>query len=295
MHDTGPGHPENSGRLVEVIAALKTCDYADQLVIKDAPMGEDEHILRAHTQTYLDIIKESVPQSGYSALDGDTTMSPDSLKAAYRAVGAACTSVDTIMAGEHSTVFCAVRPPGHHATRSRPMGFCLFNNIAIAALYALEEKGVERIAIIDFDVHHGNGTQDIVQEEGRIFYASTHQSPFYPGTGYEDEKGVGNILNIEMPAGIGSEAYRKEFSEKLIPALKVFDPELLLISAGFDSHEDDPLAQMRLDEDDFHWIGQQLHKIAQDHCSGRSISMLEGGYNHQALADSAVSYLRAFV
>lgn len=295
-HDTGPSHPENAGRLSAILDALKSCGYADRLAFIDAPMGAEENILLAHTPEHLNTVKDSIPKSGYDFLDGgDAVVSPGSLDAAYRAVGAACASVDDVLSGKYSGAFCAVRPPGHHAERNQPMGFCLFNNIAIAALYALEHHKLARVAIVDFDVHHGNGTQDIVQADKRILYISTHQSPFYPGTGRESEKGMGNILNIELPASTDGEAYRDIFSRKVIPALENFKPEFLLISAGFDAHKHDPLAGLNLSEEDFAWIGEQLSTFARNFCHGHAVSMLEGGYNHKALAASAVAYLRAFI
>ncbi len=296
-HDTGSMHPENAGRLSAILKALKNCNYKDQLEFIDAPLGTDDNILLAHTQDYLNEIKNSAPVSGSIYLDGgDTVMSAGSLDAAYRAVGASCAVVDLIFSSDYTSAFCAVRPPGHHAERNRAMGFCLFNNIAIAALYALKHKNLQHVAIVDFDVHHGNGTQNIVWQDKRILYISTHQSPFYPGTGKEDEHGsVGNIVNVELLAGTNGKAYREAFSQKVLPKLESFKPELLLVSAGFDGHKDDPLAEMNLTEEDYHWIGMQLSNFAQNFCNGNIISLLEGGYNHEALAASVVAYLRPFV
>lgn len=295
-HDTGPGHPENAGRLTAIMNALRDCDYAENLDFLDAPPCEDAYIAAAHSEDYLEKIRALAPEDGSIYLDGgDTVMSPGSLEAAYRAAGAGCAAVDAVSGGSYETAFCPVRPPGHHATRQTAMGFCIFNNIAIAALYALEHKGYERVAIVDYDVHHGNGTQDIMTGENRCLYVSTHQSPFYPGTGREDERTGDNIVNVELPSRIESAAYRKAFSERVLPALEKFRPELLFISAGFDAHVDDPLAQVRLTDEDYGWIGSQLCNFAINFCHGKSVSMLEGGYDHAAISRSAVAFLAPFV
>jgi acetoin utilization deacetylase AcuC-like enzyme len=293
LHDTGPGHPENPGRLVSILEALKICDFAHKLEMIDAPLGDMEDILRAHGREYFDSIEEAAPAKGIIYLDGDTVMSPGSYNAARRGVGAARAAIDTM--DKYDTVFCAVRPPGHHAERDRAMGFCLFDNVAIAVLYAIEVKKFERVAIIDFDVHHGNGTQDIFEQDGRVLYISTHQWPLYPGTGHPAEKGVGNILNIPLEAGTRGEEYRKAFELHIVPALEKFQPELLLASAGFDAHREDPLAGLGLTEEDFGWTGQFMRDFAKKHCKAPVVSFLEGGYNHRALADSVVAYLRAFI
>jgi acetoin utilization deacetylase AcuC-like enzyme len=290
-HHEGPGHPESPARLHVILDALKTCDFADKLEIIDAPSAEDDLLLLAHSQGHLDHIRESLPVSGYAHLDADTAMSPDSFRAARRAAGAGCAAIEAIIAGKYKTAFCAVRPPGHHATRNRAMGFCLFNNIAIAALFALQRHNVSGIAIVDFDVHHGNGTQDIIEPEKRILYISTHQSPFYPGTGYSQENRPNHILNLPLPQGTDGKAYRKVFVESVMPALEQFAPELLLVSAGFDAHRDDPLAGLQLTEDDYRWIGQQLITIANTYCGGKVISFLEGGYNLDVLGSSVMAYL----
>ncbi len=292
-HDTGFSHPECAERLRVILDALETCAYANQLRIIEAPPARDDAILLAHTQDYLDYVRTSSPSSGYSYLDADTVMSPESLQAALHAAGAGCAAVESVMAGKHQVAFCAVRPPGHHALAERAMGFCIFNNIAITAFFALRHHGLSRIAIVDFDVHHGNGTQAIIAPEKRILFISSHQSPFYPGTGYANENQENHILNLPLSAGTNGKAYRKIFMESVIPALEKFKPELILVSAGFDAHRHDPLASLRLTEEDYQWIGQQLNNIATKHSGGRIISFLEGGYNLDVLGSSVTAYLSA--
>lgn len=291
-HDTGPGHPEQSARLSVVLAALKEASYADKLGFIEAPPAREEDLDRAHD--YAAALRAAAPAEDRIFIDGDTVMSPGSLKAALHAAGAGVAAVDSLLQGEAKTAFCAVRPPGHHATRDRAMGFCLFNNIAVAALYALEKHDIQRIAIVDFDVHHGNGTQDIVAGDKRLFYISTHQMPLFPGTGRKEENVDGHILNLPLPAGVDGADYRKVFTQRLLPPLESFAPELLLVSAGFDAHRDDPLAGLALAEEDYRWIGDRLRLVADRHCGGRSISFLEGGYNLQHLAESVVAYLEAW-
>lgn len=294
-HDTGPSHPECAERLVAIMDALKNYPFSDKLEIIKAPLGTYEQILLAHTKGHLQFIKDSAPTTSPVYLDGDTIMSQGTLKSALRAVGAGCAAVDDVMDGKYSSAFCAVRPPGHHATKTQSMGFCIFNNIAIAALYSLKKYKLERIAIVDFDVHHGNGTQDILEHEKRILYISTHQSPLFPGTGESYETGVGNIINLPIASGTNGRQYREIFAAKILPALEQFQPQLLLVSAGFDAHHDDPLAGLNLVEDDYHWIGEQLHNVANKHCQGKVISFLEGGYNLDVLGKSVVAYLQAYI
>jgi acetoin utilization deacetylase AcuC-like enzyme len=237
----------------------------------------------------------AVPASGHAAIDADTVLSAGSGEAALRAVGAVCAAVDAVMDGEATNAFCAVRPPGHHAEPLRPMGFCLFNNVAIAAQRARQVYGLERAAVIDFDVHHGNGTQAMFEEDPRLFYASTHQSPLYPGTGAASETGVGNIVNVPLRPMSGTVEFQRAFNEAILPALEEFRPDFLFISAGFDAHRRDPLAQLDLVEDDYAWVTQRLAGVAARHCRGRLVSTLEGGYDLAALGASAAAHVRALM
>ncbi len=293
-HVTPYGHPERVDRLKAILAALKDPDF-DALDRREAPRAPDEAILRAHDADYLAEIKAVAPEKGMVALDADTSMSPGSLEAAYRAAGAVVEGVDLLMSGAAGNVFCAIRPPGHHAERDRAMGFCLFSNAAIAALHAVEAHGLNRVAIMDFDVHHGNGSQHILQAEPRVMYTSTHQWPLYPGTGAARETGVGNIVNAPLPAFAGSDAFRAAMNGVILPAIDGFAPELVIISAGFDAHRDDPLANLRLVEDDFAWATERLCDIADDSAGGRVLSTLEGGYDLQALARSTAAHVKVLM
>jgi acetoin utilization deacetylase AcuC-like enzyme len=236
-----------------------------------------------------------VPESGHRGIDADTILSPASGRAALRAAGAVVAAVDAVIAGEADNAFCAVRPPGHHAEPGRAMGFCLFNNIAVGALRAREAHGLARVAVIDFDVHHGNGTQARFAEDASLFYASTHQFPLYPGTGAPSETGVGNIVNVALPPMSGSQQFRLGMTRTILPALDAFRPELVLISAGFDAHRSDPLAQLMLEEADYIWVTERLLDIARQHAKGRVVATLEGGYNLAALAASAAAHLRVLM
>ncbi len=290
-HVTPPGHPERVGRL-EVILDLLEDPAFDALVREDAPMGEIPDVLRCHPESYIDRVRSAVPTEGWRALDADTHLSPGSLKAALRAVGAACRAVDAVMAGEATNAFCATRPPGHHTERETPMGFCLFGTIAIAAKRALDHHGLQRVAVVDFDVHHGNGTQDLLWSEKRSLFVSTHQSPLWPGTGDRHETGAhDNVLNLPLPPGTDGPAYRAAFERMVLPALDDFAPELVLISAGFDAHRADPLAQMRLVEEDFAWVTRAICDVADGHAGGKVVSTLEGGYDLPALAASVAAHL----
>ena len=291
-HDPGPHHPESPPRLRAVLAALDKIDGLDR---REAPRAERAVIGRVHDAAYVERILAAAPATGRVHLDPDTAMSPGSAEAALRAVGAACAAVDAVIAGEARNAFCAVRPPGHHAERDRAMGFCLFNNIAVAARHAQAAHGVERAAVIDFDVHHGNGTQAMFERDATLFYASTHQFPFYPGTGAANETGVGNIVNAPLAAGSGSEAFRRAMSETVLPALEAFDPGFVFISAGFDAHAADPLAMLGLSESDFEWATAEIAAIAARACAGRLVSTLEGGYDLDALAASAAAHVRALM
>jgi len=291
QHNPGVGHPENPERLANVLSALHNSALNSSLSFHDAPLGTDAQILLAHEASHLERIRETAPDEGEAALDADTRMSPGSLNAILRAVGAACQGVDNLMAENTGTVFCATRPPGHHATPTHAMGFCLFNHIAITALHAREQYKLERIAIVDFDVHHGNGTQDIMQGREGLFYISTHQSPLYPGTGLESENIDNNIFNVPVHGGTGHATYLEIFQETVVPAFQAYQPELILVSAGFDAHKEDPLAGMALTDETYKWLGTTLQGLANDHCDGKLLSVLEGGYNLSVLPGSVMAYL----
>lgn len=290
-HVTPPGHPEQVARLDAVLGAL--ADF-EMLRLK-APLGSDDDILRAHPQSQIAAIKAAAPDEGWRSLDADTHMSVGTLEAAYRCVGGVVKAVDAVMAGDARNAFVAMRPPGHHAEKETPMGFCFFGNVAIAAKYALEHHGLARVAIVDFDVHHGNGTQDLVEDDPRILFCSTHQMPLYPGTGAAHETGVGNVLNCPLPDGAGSKQFRDVMENVILPRIASFAPDFIIISAGFDAHKADPLAGMNLVEDDFAWITEKLCDLADLHCDGRVVSSLEGGYDLQALGASAAAHVKVLL
>jgi acetoin utilization deacetylase AcuC-like enzyme len=286
-HVTPQGHPEQVARLDAVLRALGGMD----LLRVDAPLAADDDLVRAHPKGHIDTIKAAAPSEGWRSLDADTHMSIGTLEAAYRAAGGVVKAVDLVMAGEAGNAFAAVRPPGHHAERETAMGFCFFGSVAVAAKHALEFHGLKRVAILDFDVHHGNGTQDLVEEDAQILFCSSHQMPLFPGTGAAHETGVGNVVNVPLPDGCGSATFRAAWEREVFPRVDAFKPELLLISAGFDAHADDPLAGMMLHEDDFTWITGKLCDLADKHCSGRVVSALEGGYDLEALGRSARAHV----
>ena len=292
QHDPGIGHAESPERLRAVLDALDHDRFAalDRI---EAPRATREQLARVHDAGYIDRILASSPAEGTLRLDEDTLMSPASAEAALRAAGAAIAAVDAVMNGDGERAFCAVRPPGHHATRDQAMGFCLFNNVAVAAAHAIVAHGLKRVAIADFDVHHGNGTQAIFEKEPRVLFISSHQSPLYPDSGREDEHGVGNIVNAPLSPGDGSYAFRELWDGALLPRLAAFRPQLLLISAGFDAHRDDPLADIRLGSEDYAWITERLVDVARAHANGRVVSSLEGGYHLGALAASASAHVAA--
>jgi acetoin utilization deacetylase AcuC-like enzyme len=293
-HVTPEGHPERIDRIRAVEQILGSQHFRD-LARREAPLGRDEDILLAHAYEHLERVRALSPAEGFEYLDSDTVMSPGSLEAALRAVGAATAAVDAVFQGDADNAFCALRPPGHHAESRRAMGFCLFNHAAIAALYARQRHGADRVAVIDFDVHHGNGTQEIFWSDPDMFYGSTHQMPLYPGTGSVQETGAGNIFNAPLRAGDGSEQFREAMGSVILPALDAFGPDLVIISAGFDAHHRDPLGSLQLSEEDFAWITLQLMEAAEIHCGGRIVSVLEGGYDLQGLAASAGIHVQALM
>lgn len=293
-HETPPGHPECVARLRAVLGALETEDFA-LLQRAEAPRASREQIARVHPMSHIERIENAVPAEGFRRIDADTAMSPGSGEAAFRAAGAVVYAVDEVMAGRARNGFCAVRPPGHHAEPQTAMGFCLFNNIAIGALHAHEAHGCKRVAVVDFDVHHGNGTQAAFETNPDLFYASTHQWPLYPGTGRAGEYGVGNILNRCLQPGAGSAEFRVAISDVVIPALEQFRPDFIFISAGFDAHISDPLANLRLTDEDYGWVTAELVKTADRLCGGHVVSALEGGYDLQALAASARAHVKALM
>ena len=289
QHNPGPEHAERPARLHAVLQALDHDRYATLDRI-EAPLATREQLLRAHSVTHVEHILASAPLDGTHRLDEDTLMSPGSVEAALRAAGAVVAAVDAVLTGATQRAFCAVRPPGHHATRDQAMGFCLFNNIAVAAAHALMAHGLKRVAIADFDVHHGNGTQAIFEREPRVLFLSSHQSPLYPGSGREDEHGVGNIVNGTLSPGAGSQEFRELWDGLLLPRLHAFKPQLVLVSAGFDAHRNDPLADIRLGQEDYAWITERLMGVARTHAAGRMVSTLEGGYDLAALAASVAAH-----
>jgi acetoin utilization deacetylase AcuC-like enzyme len=284
---TPQGHPEQVARLDAVLGSLEGLD----LMRVNAPMAADDDLLRAHPKAHIDTIKRAAPSEGWRSLDADTHMSVGTLEAAYRAAGGVVRAVDLVMSGDVGNAFAAVRPPGHHTERETAMGFCFFGSVAVAAKHALDFHGLKRVAILDFDVHHGNGTQDLVEEDARVLFCSSHQMPLFPGTGAAHEIGVGNVVNVPLPDGCGSAAFRAAWDVHIFPRVDAFKPELLLISAGFDAHADEPLAGMELREDDFSWITNKICDVADKHCQGRVVSALEGGYDLEALGRSARAHV----
>lgn len=294
-HVTPAGHPERVARLEAVLAALDAAEFAG-LRREDAPLAEDAQLIRAHPARYLAMLEARTPSEGVEPLDADTYLGPHSVAAARRAAGAVVRGVDLVMAGEVANAFCAVRPPGHHAERETPMGFCLLGSAVVGARHALEAHGLERVAILDFDVHHGNGTQDLVWDDARIFFGSTQQMPLYPGSGARSETGAhGQIVNAPLAPGAGGEAFRAAFETEIFPALVGHAPELIVISAGFDAHARDPLANLMLTEADFAWVTGRICEIADAACGDRVVSTLEGGYDLDALAASVAAHVRVLM
>lgn len=293
-HISPQGHPECVERLSVVLSALDQPEF-NELDKIEANTATIDQIKLVHTDEHIESVFEQIPSDGNAMLDGDTYLSPGSKKAALLAAGAVCQAIDLVMAGTYQNIFCAVRPPGHHAEPAQAMGFCLFNSVAIGALYARSKYFCHRVAIIDFDVHHGNGTQTVAENTNGIFYASTHQSPLYPGTGHIHDQGKGMIVNVPLAAGSGSNAFRKSFDSRILPELENFRPDIILISAGFDAHNMDPLADLNLETDDYHYATRKLMEVADKHSKGRLISTLEGGYNLNIIGECAKAHVSALM
>ncbi|MEX3007932.1 histone deacetylase family protein [Hoeflea sp. TYP-13] len=290
-HLTPAGHPERPDRLRALEKAFAD-ERFNELDRQEPAMADEEKVLLAHPEEHLTLVKSAIPEEGMARVDADTTASPKSLEAALTAVGGALAGVDDVFSGEADNVFLAARPPGHHAEKDKAMGFCFFNQAAIAARYAQQVYGAERVAIVDWDVHHGNGTQDIFWDDASVLYCSTHQMPLFPGSGSKDETGAGNIVNAPMSPQSGSERFREAFKSRVLPALENMRPDLIIISAGFDAHHRDPLAEINLTEDDFDWATGRLMDVADRFCDNRLVSLLEGGYDLVGLAESAASHVQ---
>ncbi len=293
-HNTGDGHPEKIDRVTAVIDNFKKLDNKN-LIWKKPSKFEKSLLIKTHSSEYIDHVDRSYPQNGFNYLDGDTVVSPGSKKATMDAVGSIIAAIDGVEEKEFKNAFCAVRPPGHHAEKEKAMGFCIYNNVAVGANYLIEKYGYKKIAIIDFDVHHGNGTQDIFFNNEKVLYISTHQFPYYPGSGSEKEIGkFNNILNIPLEAGISATEYLNAY-ELVLKKLKEFKPEFLLFSAGFDAHIDDPLAQLKLNAEDYYTITKRTLEISKSFCKGNVVSVLEGGYDLKALQDSTQRHVDALL
>ena len=293
-HDPGPGHPERADRLRAIWHALDAEEFKG-LARREPPRATPEQLALAHPREFVDEVLGQLPSDGYLMFDGDTIASPGTREAVLRAAGAVVAAVDEVMARQAKNAFCAVRPPGHHAEPDRVMGFCFFNNVVVGAKHAMKKHGLKRIAMIDFDVHHGNGSETAARRDPHLFYASTHQSPFYPGTGQGNDPNVPNLMNAPLPRGAGSIEFRRAMERLVLPALAEFKPELVMISAGFDAHKRDPLAEMNLIEDDYTWATEKLLEQATASASGLLVSTLEGGYDLQALAGSTAAHVRALM
>ncbi|MDB2696505.1 histone deacetylase family protein [Candidatus Pelagibacter bacterium] len=293
-HNTGDGHPEKIDRVTVVIDNFKKLDNKD--LVWKKPSKFDRSLLEiTHNSDYINFVEKSFPEKGLSFLDGDTIVSPGSKDATSDAVGSIITAIDGVQNKDFKNAFCAVRPPGHHAEKNKAMGFCIYNNVAVGANYLINKYKLKKIAIIDFDVHHGNGTQDIFYDNEKVLYISTHQYPYYPGSGTNDEKGkYNNILNIPLPAGTTSEEYLNAY-EFVLNKIKEFKPEFILLSAGFDAHKDDPLAQLQLESKDFYNITKRTLELSKQYCNGKVVSILEGGYDLQALQESTEMHVKALL
>ena len=293
-HNTGDGHPEKIDRVTVVIDNLKKLDNKD--LVWKKPSKFDRSLLEiTHNSDYINFVEKSFPEKGLSFLDGDTIVSPGSKDATSDAVGSIITAIDGVQNKNFNNAFCAVRPPGHHAEKNKAMGFCIYNNVAVGANYLINKYKLKKVAIIDFDVHHGNGTQDIFYDNEKVLYISTHQYPYYPGSGTNDEKGKhNNILNIPLPAGTTSEEYLNAY-EFVLKKIKEFKPEFILLSAGFDAHKDDPLAQLQLESKDFYSITKRTLELSKQYCDGKVVSILEGGYDLLALQESTEMHVKALL
>jgi acetoin utilization deacetylase AcuC-like enzyme len=289
LHEMGAHHPESPERLRAILHAIESSGLARVLDLYEAPEATGEQLLRVHTEQYVDAVYEAAPDEGHAYLDPDTSMNPQSLSAALHAAGAVVAATDLVLSGRARNAFCAVRPPGHHATPTRPMGFCIFNNVAIGAMHAFAAHGLERVAILDFDVHHGNGTEDAFHEDPRVLMCSTFQHPYYPYCGADSSNE--HILNVPLPALTDSRGFRAAVDTVWMPALHAFRPQLVLVSAGFDAHREDPLAYLNLEDEDYGWVTERLCEVAEAHAGGGVVSTLEGGYNVDALARCVVQHL----
>jgi acetoin utilization deacetylase AcuC-like enzyme len=294
-HRTPLGHPERADR-IRAVERIFEQERFSHLVREQAPMAAAEALARAHPEAYLDMIRDAAPREGLVQIDPDTVMSPGTYEAVLRGAGGAVLAVDEVMRGKASNAFVAMRPPGHHAERTRAMGFCFFNNAAVAARHAQAAHGAERVAIFDWDVHHGNGTQDIFWSDATVLYGSTHEMPLYPGTGARSERGEhGTIVNAPLRGGDGGEVFREAVEAAILPRIDAFGPDLIVISAGFDAHWRDPLASLNLTEADFEWATRRIMEIAERRCGGRVVSLLEGGYDLEGLAKSAAAHVDALM
>lgn len=293
QHDTGEGHPENARRISAIEDQLIATGLLDVLRYFDAPEVTSDQLLRVHARAYLDAIAAMEPESGYKRVDPDTIISAGSLQAARRAAGAVVAATDLVLNGEVESAFCSVRPPGHHAEINRAMGFCLYNNIAVGAAHALEQYGVNKLAILDFDVHHGNGTEDIFKDDHRVLFCSTFQHPFYPYTALLEP--AENRVNVPLQAGAGSEEFRAAVTDRWLPALDKFSPEMVFVSAGFDAHRDDDMSHVNLTDADFTWVTERIVDVASKSASGRIVSTLEGGYELRSLARCVESHIRVLM